>query len=170
MPFPIPDLGQILFFSIIFLIILSAFWVVVSPNLVHSAVSLLFTFFGVAGLYVFLYADFIAAAQVIIYVGGILVLIIFGVMLTNKIDDPNLSNLSNNQLVASIFCLILFVFQMQIIFNTNWFAGELITRNSTVNDIGMLLLTTYLLPFEVVSVLLLAALIGAAMLSRKKIK
>jgi len=170
MPFPIPDLGQILFFSIIFLIILSAFWVVVSPNLVHSAVSLLFTFFGVAGLYVFLYADFIAAAQVIIYVGGILVLIIFGVMLTNKIDDPNLSNLSNNQLVASIFCLILFIFQMQIIFNTNWFAGELITRNSTVNDIGMLLLTTYLLPFEVVSVLLLAALIGAAMLSRKKIK
>jgi len=170
MPFPIPDLGQILFFSIVLLIVLSSFWVVVSPNLVHSAVSLLFTFFGVAGLYVFLYADFIAAAQVIIYVGGILVLIIFGVMLTNKIDDPNLSNLSKNQLIASIFCLILFVFQMQIIFNTNWFVSELITRESTVNDIGMLLLTTYLLPFEVVSVLLLAALIGAAMLSRKKIK
>ncbi len=170
MPFPIPDLGQILFFSIILLIVLSSFWVVVSPNLVHSAVSLLFTFFGVAGLYVFLYADFIAAAQVIIYVGGILVLIIFGVMLTNKIDDPNLSNLSKNQLIASIFCLILFVFQMQIIFNTNWFVSDLITRESTVNDIGMLLLTTYLLPFEVVSVLLLAALIGAAMLSRKKIK
>ena len=111
MPFPIPDFGQILFFSIIFLVIISAFWVVVSPNLVHSAVSLLFTFFGVAGLYVFLYADFIAAAQVIIYVGGILVLIIFGVMLTNKIDDPNLSNLSKNQLVAAIFCLILFVLE-----------------------------------------------------------
>ena len=168
MPFPIPDFGQILFFSIIFFLIKSAFWVVVSPNLVHSAVSLLFTFFGVAGLYVFLYADFIAAAQVIIYVGGILVLIIFGVMLTNKIDDPNLSNLSKNQLVAAIFCLILFVFQMQIIFNTEWYLGELISRDSTVNDIGMLLLTTYLLPFEVVSVLLLAALIGAAMLSRKK--
>ena len=116
MPFPIPDFGQILFFSIIFLVIVSSFWVIVSPNLVHSAVSLLFTFFGVAGLYVFLYADFIAAAQVIIYVGGILVLIIFGVMLTNKIDDPNLSNLSKNQLVAAIFCLILFVFQIQIIF------------------------------------------------------
>ena len=80
MPFPIPDFGQILFFSIIFLVIISAFWVVVSPNLVHSAVSLLFTFFGVAGLYVFLYADFIAAAQVIIYVGGILVLIILFIL------------------------------------------------------------------------------------------
>ena len=86
----IPDLGSILFYSIIMLIVLSSYWVVMSPNLVHSAVALLFTLFGVAGLYVYLYADFIAATQVIIYVGGILVLIIFGVMLTNKIDDPKL--------------------------------------------------------------------------------
>ena len=164
----IPDLGQILFFSIVFLVILSAYWVVMSPNLVHSAVSLLFTLFGVAGLYVYLYADFIAASQVIIYVGGILVLIIFGVMLTNKIDDPKLSNQSQNQLVAGVSCLLLLIFQFQIIFNTNWYIGDFITRESTVNDIGMMLLTDYLLPFEIVSVLLLAALIGAAMLSRKK--
>ena len=165
----IPDLGEILFYLIILLVVLSSYWVVMSPNLVHSAVSLLFTLFGVAGLYVFLYADFMAASQVIIYVGGILVLIIFGVMLTNKIDDPKLSNLSQNQLVAGFFCLVLLIFQFQIIFNTNWNTGELITRESTVNDIGMMLLSKYLLPFEVVSVLLLAALIGAAMLSRKKI-
>ena len=165
----IPDLGEILFFIIVSLTILSAYWVVMSPNLVHSAVSLLFTLFGVAGLYVFLFADFIAASQVIIYVGGILVLIIFGVMLTNKIDDPMLSNQSQNQIIAGVFCFILLIFQFQIIFNTNWYIGELLTRESTVNEIGMLLLTTYLLPFEVVSVLLLAALIGSAMLSRKKV-
>tara|TARA_B110001454_G_scaffold194448_1_gene196012 strand:+ start:332 stop:844 length:513 start_codon:yes stop_codon:yes gene_type:complete len=170
MSFQIPDLGQVLFYSIVFLVVLSAFWVVMSPNLVHSAVSLLFTFFGVAGLYVFLYADFIAASQVIIYVGGILVLIIFGVMLTNKIDDPKLSNQSRNQLLAGVFCLIMLLFQLQIIFSTDWYIGSFIIKESTVNDIGMLLLTTYLLPFEVVSVLLLAALIGAAMLSRKKVK
>ena len=164
----IPDLGQILFFSIVLLVILSAYWVVMSPNLVHSAVSLLFTLFGVAGLYVYLYADFIAASQVIIYVGGILVLIIFGVMLTNKIDDPNLSNQSQNELVAGVFCLLLLIFQFQIIFNTNWYRSDFIIRESTVNDIGMMLLTDYLLPFEIVSILLLAALIGAAMLSRKK--
>ena len=165
----IPDLGEILFFIIVSLTIVSAYWVVMSPNLVHSAVSLLFTLFGVAGLYVFLFADFIAASQVIIYVGGILVLIIFGVMLTNKIDDPMLSNQSQNQVIAGVFCFILLIFQFQIIFNTNWYIGELLTRESTVNEIGMLLLTTYLLPFEVVSVLLLAALIGSAMLSRKKV-
>ena len=165
----IPDLGEILFFIIVSLTIVSAYWVVMSPNLVHSAVSLLFTLFGVAGLYVFLFADFIAASQVIIYVGGILVLIIFGVMLTNKIDDPRLSNQSQNQIIAGVFCFILLIFQFQIIFNTNWYIGELLTRESTVDEIGMLLLTTYLLPFEVVSVLLLAALIGSAMLSRKKV-
>ena len=164
----IPGLGEILFFSVIILVILSAYWVVMSPNLVHSAVSLLFTLFGVAGLYVYLYADFIAASQVIIYVGGILVLIIFGVMLTNKIDDPKLSNQSQNQLIAGVFCLILLVLQFQVIFNTNWNYGEAIIRESTVNDIGLMLLSKYLLPFEVVSVLLLAVLIGAAMLSRKK--
>ena len=164
----IPNLGEILFFSIAMLVILSSYWVVMSPNLVHSAVSLLFTLFGLAGLYVYLYADFMAASQVIIYVGGILVLIIFGVMLTNKIDNPKLSNQSQNQLMAGVFCLLLLVFQFQIIFNTNWNIGNFITRESTVNDIGMMLLTQYLLPFEVVSILLLAALIGAAMLSRKK--
>jgi len=169
MLYNIPDLGELLFYSIVLLVLLSSFWVVMSPNLVHSAVSLLFTLFGVAGLYVFLYADFMAASQVIIYVGGILVLIIFGVMLTNKLDDPSLSNPSQNQLIAGVFCLLLLIFQFQIIFNTNWNLGELIIRESTVNDIGMMLLSKYLLPFEVVSVLLLAALIGAAMLSRKKV-
>ena len=165
----IPDLGELLFFSIASLVIISGCWVVMSPNLVHSAVSLLFTLFGIAGLYVYLYADFIAVSQVIIYVGGILVLIIFGVMLTNKLDDPKLSNQSQNQLIAGLFCLALLIFQFQIIFNTNWNVQDLIKRESTVSEIGYMLLTDYLLPFEVVSVLLLAALIGAAMLSRKKV-
>ena len=161
-------MGELMFIGLLFIIASSAVWVVVSPNLVHSAVSLLFTLFGVAGLYVFLYADFLAATQVVIYVGGILVLIIFGVMLTNKIDDPKLSNQSQNQLIAGVFCLILLVLQFQVIFNTNWNYGEPMIKESTINDIGLMLLTKYLLPFEVVSVLLLAALIGAAMLSRKK--
>ena len=81
-------MGNLIFLGLVFVIMCSALWVVVSPNLVHSAVSLLVTLFGIAGLYVFLYADFLAATQVVIYVGGILVLIIFGVMLTNKIDKP----------------------------------------------------------------------------------
>ena len=105
---PIPDLSYILFGGICLFTVMTAIWVVLSPNLIHSAVSLLFTLFGVAGLYVFLYADFIAATQIIIYVGGILVLIIFGVMLTNNIADPKLTNKSQHQLLAGIFSFALF--------------------------------------------------------------
>ena len=165
----IPDLSYILFGGICLFTVMTAIWVVLSPNLIHSAVSLLFTLFGVAGLYVFLYADFIAATQIIIYVGGILVLIIFGVMLTNNIADPKLTNKSQHQLLAGIFSFALLIMLSNIVFDTNWYVKELIIRDSTVNDIGMMLLSTYLLPFEVVSILLLAALIGAAMLSRKKV-
>ena len=166
---PIPDLSYILFGGICLFTVMTAIWVVLSPNLIHSAVSLLFTLFGVAGLYVFLYADFIAATQIIIYVGGILVLIIFGVMLTNNIADPKLTNKSQHQLLAGIFSFALLIMLSNIVFETNWYVKELIIRDSTVNDIGMMLLSTYLLPFEVVSILLLAALIGAAILSRKKV-
>ena len=166
---PIPDLSYILFGGICLFTIMTAIWVVLSPNLIHSAVSLLFTLFGVAGLYVFLYADFIAATQIIIYVGGILVLIIFGVMLTNNIADPKLTNKSQHQLLAGLFSFALLIMLSNIVFDTNWYVKDLVIRDSTVNDIGMMLLSTYLLPFEVVSILLLAALIGAAMLSRKKV-
>ena len=168
MTIPIPELSVILFFGICGLIIASALLVVTSPNLVHSAVSLLFTFFGVAAIYIFLYADFIAATQVIIYVGGILVLIIFGVMLTNKIENATIDSKTHNQIPGIVFTLSMLAMQFYIILNTNWKIVESDPRETTVKEIGNLLLGKYLLPFEVVSVLLLASLIGAAMLSRRK--
>ena len=120
MTIPFPELSVILFFGICGLIIASALLVVTSPNLVHSAVSLLFTFFGVAAIYIFLYADFIAATQVMVYVGGILVLIIFGVMLTNKIDKPSIATSSRNQLIGMVVSSLIFAFQMAVLFKTNW--------------------------------------------------
>ena len=149
--------------------IYSAFWVVVSSNLIRSAVSLLFTLIGIAGLYVFLYADFIAATQVVVYVGGILVLIIFGVMLTNKIENATITSKTHNKIPGVIFSGLLQLLQFYAIFNTNWLVNQNSPKDSTIMNIGELLLGKYLLPFEVVSILLLAALIGAAMLSRKKV-
>ena len=165
---PIPDLGILLFMGLCGLIIGSAFMVVTSPNLVHSAVSLLFTFFGIAAIYIYLYADFIAATQVVVYVGGILVLIIFGVMLTNKIENATITSKTHNKIPGVIFSGLLLLLQFYAIFNTNWLVNKNAAKDSTIVDIGELLLGKYLLPFEVVSILLLAALIGAAMLSRKK--
>ena len=148
--------------------IYSAFWVVVSSNLIRSAVSLLFTLIGIAGLYVFLYADFIAATQVIIYVGGILVLIIFGVMVTNKIENPEIGSTSRNQLFGSMGAVFILSLVLTVVMRTEWKVGEMVTREETVHTIGNMLMNDYVLPFEVVSVLLLAALIGAAYLSRRK--
>jgi len=160
-------MDNLLFLFLTVLIISSAINVVVSSQLIYSAVSLLFTLFGVAGLYVFLYADFMAAAQVIIYVGGILVLIIFGVMLTNKIDTPNIVSSSSNQVVGFFASFFLLLIQLAVIFKTDWKEGLVQESESTVDIIGNLLLQDYLLAFEVVSILLLAALIGAAFLSRR---
>ena len=160
-------MSNLLFLFLIIMIIVSAINVVVSSQLIHSAVSLLFTLFGIAGLYVFLYADFMAATQVIIYVGGILVLIIFGVMLTNKIDTPSIVSSSSNQVLGFFASLFLLFLQLGVVFKTDWKLGPINELDSTVNIIGRLLLQDYLLAFEIISVLLLASLIGAAFLSRR---
>ena len=160
-------MADLLFLFISILVIASAVNVVISSQLIYSAVSLLFTLFGVAGLYVFLYADFMAATQVIIYVGGILVLIIFGVMLTNKIDTPNIVSSSSNQVIGFFAASFLFLIQLAVIVKTDWKHGEVQQIEGTVDVIGSMLLWDYFLAFEVVSVLLLAALIGAAFLSRR---
>ena len=151
-----------------FMTMVSATYVVSSKNLVRSAVSLFFTLFSIAGLYILLYADFVAGAQIMIYVGGILVLIIFGVMLTNKMDKPSISNSSQNQIVAASVSIIFFMAQVFVILDTKWTNKTSIVLDETVKDIGRMLMKEYLLPFEIVSVLLLAALIGAATLARKK--
>ena len=160
-------MSENLFLMVAALVIASAFWVVFSPNLIHSAVALLFTLFGTSGLYIFLYADFIAATQIVIYVGGILVLIIFGVMLTNRIDSPSIAASSANQFIGGMGAFAIFVMQVAVIFNTTWMSGKPNTQQSSTEAIGKLLLNEYLLPFEIVSILLLAALMGAALLSRK---
>ncbi|MEE2765617.1 MAG: NADH-quinone oxidoreductase subunit J [Candidatus Neomarinimicrobiota bacterium] len=145
----------------------SAAIVVLNNQLIYSAVALLFTLFGVAGLYVFLWADFIAGVQLLVYVGGILVLIIFGIMLTNRISSVRISHKSVQQGVGGVVVIWLFIFLSIVVIKTPWFNQPAMEPTNSVAQVGILLLTKYLLPFEVVSVLLLGALIGAAVLSRE---
>jgi NADH-quinone oxidoreductase subunit J len=162
-------MGNFVFILIAAITIASAIWVVSSSNLIYSAVALLFTLFGVAGLYVFLYADFLAAVQVLIYVGGILVLIIFGVMLTNKIDKDELKESGRGKWKGALISLSIFTGLFYVISKTEWITnGSDEVSEGTVEQIGQLILGDYLLPFEVISLLLLASLIGAAYLSRKQ--
>ncbi len=158
---------HVIFYGFAVLVVFSAMVVAFSRNIIHSAFALLLTFFGVAGLYVFLAADFLAAAQVLIYVGGILVLLLFAVMLTHKISEVKLSNPATKPWIAGPIVLIVLVGLVWVFVSTNWPGNELVTE-STTKAIGRSILGPYLLPFEVVSALLLAALIGAAFLARAK--
>ena len=98
-------MADITFWFISALTIISAFFVVSSKSLLYSAYSLLVTFLGITALYVFLWADFLAVVQVVVYVGGILVLIIFGIMLTNKISSVNISHTSVQKGVGAVVVL-----------------------------------------------------------------
>ena len=159
---------DIVFSVISILLILACIGVCVSKNLVHSAVYLFFSLFLIAGLYIMLYADFIAAVQVIVYVGGILVLIIFGVMLTNRLEKPSIDISSFNQLTAAMLCFFLFLLQCYAILNGNWINFDSGPIENSSKEIGRLILSKHLLPFEIISVLLLGVLIGAATIARKK--
>ncbi|MBD01965.1 MAG: NADH-quinone oxidoreductase subunit J, partial [Candidatus Marinimicrobia bacterium] len=141
--------------------------VVLSKKLVYSAYALLFTLFGVTGLYVFLWADFLAVVQVVVYIGGILVLIIFGIMLTNKITSVNISNTSVQKSIGSVILLIFIAGLGFMVANTPWNVVANSEPTQTTEAIGRLLMIDYLLPFEAASLLLLGALIGATTLSRK---
>lgn len=149
----------------------SAGIVAFSKNIVRSAFALLLTFWGVAGLYAFSGADFIAAAQVLIYVGGILVLILFAVMLTHKISEFKLANESVYTPMSLLaFMSVLLILCWTVIFGVRWPEQASVQNPYTTAAIGKALMTEYLLPFEVVSVLLLGSLVGAAFLARKEVK
>lgn len=157
---------QIIFYVFAVIVIGSAFLVVYGRNLIHSAFALLATFFGVAVFYVLLGADFLAGAQVLIYVGGILILLLFGVMLTQRIYDMNLKTETHQVLPGAAVALAIFATLVAVIFRTPWRNLGIVVEGATTETIGRLFMTRYILPFEAASVLLLVALIGAAMLVR----
>jgi NADH-quinone oxidoreductase subunit J len=159
---------QILFYVFAAITVGSAAVVVFSRSLIYSAFALLFTFFGVAALYVFLGADFLAATQVVIYVGGILVLLLFGVMLTHKLYDLDLKTETFQFLPGLVIMLAVFLTLAGVIVNTTWLTRGDRPMNPTTAEIGELFMKDYILPFEIASVFLLIALIGAAMIVRRR--
>ena len=159
---------DLVFWIVVGVTIISAVMVVQSKQLLYSAIALLFTFVGVAGLYIFLWADFMAAVQVVVYVGGILVLIVFGIMLTNKITSVNISHTSVQRGIGATVVLGILAGIGFMIINTPWYQVAATEPAQTTETIGRLLMMDYLLPFEVASLLLLGALIGATTLSRKE--
>ncbi|MDP8245876.1 MAG: NADH-quinone oxidoreductase subunit J [Candidatus Hinthialibacter antarcticus] len=161
-------LPSLLFYVFAGAVVGSAVFTAFTSNLVHAAFSLLFTFFGLACLYLYLGADFVGLAQVVIYVGGILVLLLFGVMFTGHQSAGTVKQTLNFK-TAIVLMIVLFVMILPVVFKTAWPVAQvtdLQPAESTISEIANLLLGRYMLPFEVASLLLLVALIGAVVIAR----
>lgn len=180
------SLVQVLFYVMAFIVVGSALFVASTKNLVRSIFMFFVTLFALAGLYVLALADFVAITQVVIYVGGILVLILFAFMLSGKetldILQQQKSKLFDlGKVPAILLSVLFFVVMINTIGkidtgNLSWIKESIANKNVIMpndlvtDNIGINLMTRYLLPFEAISILLMIALIGAAHLSRKEVK
>jgi NAD(P)H-quinone oxidoreductase subunit 6 len=144
--------------------------VALSRNIFWSAMGLLSCLVGVGGMYVLLSADFLAITQLLVYIGGVLVLIIFAVMLTSQIQDINVSNRSMG-IVGGFF--VFWVVATLLCFVALWTPWKVTSPEvveGTTAAIGNGLLGKWLLPFEIASVVLIATMIGAIVVARKEVK
>ncbi|MCO4793087.1 MAG: NADH-quinone oxidoreductase subunit J [Bacteriovoracaceae bacterium] len=169
-----------LFISSAALTVCGALAVVLSPNLMHACTYLLTSLIGVSGLYVTLSADFLAATQLVVYVGGVVILMLFAIMLTGGNDNKSVNKFGIEKIapmgniktftLAGLSALLMALVISKIIVNVTKAVpkGELPPFSSTVEKIGELLITDHVLAFEISSVLLLGALIGAALIARPR--
>ncbi|WP_353722467.1 NADH-quinone oxidoreductase subunit J [Dyadobacter sp. 676] len=163
----------IIFYIFSALTLAAGLFILFSRNLIYGAFALFVAFLGVAALYVLAGADFLAVSQIMIYVGGILVLLIFGIMLTQKKeknDDPTRHNRVEVPITRQIWGFLVgagfFGLLANVILSSNFkMSGEQMSTKSTIRTIGVELMTSHLLPFEIAAILLLVALVGAAYLA-----
>jgi len=173
-----------LFYLMSFITLGSALFVAASKNLVRSVFMFFVTLMALAGLYVLALADFVAITQIVIYVGGILVLIIFAFMLSGRemltgLQQQESRFISISKLPALLLAALFFIVMLNILLkvdanNLPWVQNAIAQKNiirpgdETINNIGINLMGLYLLPFEIISILLMMALVGAAHISRKE--
>ncbi len=168
------DLGEgvrLVSFGILTLMVLGgALGVVLAPSMVHSAFLLGGVFIGMSGLFVLLNADFVAAAQILIYVGAVNVLLLFAIMLVNRREStsPLEKKRTLRTIVSAVVSVSVFGLLANAMLGANWqLSSERPIENSTL-QLGIQFFSNFLLPFELVSVLLLVALIGAIILARRE--
>lgn len=163
--------SAIIFYVISAFILGTGLLAVTTRKIFRSAIWLLFSLMGVAGLYFWMQVEFIAAVQVIVYVGGIVVLIIFSIFLTQKSGDKMPGPLRSRTLFSALAAVFGFAFTFRLIHQYGFKQQSLQPFELKVSDIGTKMLSTteqgYALPFEVVSILLLAAMVGCIVIAIK---
>lgn len=158
----------VVFWCLAALVVLSATMAAFARSIVNAAYALFFSLFGIAGIYALLGADFLAVTQVVIYVGGILVLLLFGILLTNRSLEALLQSKRRSEWVALFVGSGILAVQLAVLIGAIWpIRAEPGLGNSTA-PLGVLLLQKYVIPFEFASLTLLVALVGASYLVRRK--
>jgi NADH:ubiquinone oxidoreductase subunit 6 (subunit J) len=160
----------IAFYILAGLMVAGALGVVLLPRIVHAGLALVFFFFVISGIYVLLQAEFIAATQVIIYVGAITVLFLFAIMLTHRSYAPD-SNPENSQWLAAALVALLTFSTLAFVLAQAAFPATTTATPGGVTDVtrtlGQLLMGPFILPFEIAGLLLLAAMVGAIVIAKE---
>jgi NADH-quinone oxidoreductase subunit J len=172
---PVPQggaigLGDVVFYVLAAVTVAGAAGVALSRNILYSSLGLLMALLGAGALYVFLSADFVAVTQLLVYIGGVLVLILFAVMLTNRITEVTVSNTSFGLFGGFLLFVAVAPVLLAVAALTPWATKTPAPLAPMTAAIGHGFLTKWLLPFEVASLVLLATLVGAVVIARKEIK
>ncbi len=167
------EIKDAVFICIALLTLVPCLVVVFSKNILYSAFGLFFTFLGTSGLYFFLDAEFLAITQVVVYIGGVSVLLLFAILLTKNVDEIRKTNTMSGPRLIAGGCAALLL-GGGLLFAARGASWQIQQTDSypqtTINALGNLLMTKYLLPFEIVSVLLLAVLVGSLVIARRSVK
>lgn len=157
-----------LFFFFATMTILPVVYLIFTRNIIRAAFALVISLLGLAALYVLLNSELMAVVQILIYAGGVMVLLIFGVMLTKRSAEDGVFTAHRNLLISGVGASTLFVALCQLIGQSGLsFDSNKLSSVDQVKSIGVLLLTDHLIAFELVAFVLLVALVGAAFLSKK---
>lgn len=160
--------AQIGTYALMLVSVLAAIGIVTLKNLFHSALALALVLIGMAGIFIGLQADFLAMVQILIYVGAVMTLVIFAIMLTHRLGDKAVRQNNKQSLVAAAGLLLFLGFLIKILLATPWpIQNETLQAQVTTMDLGQALLGPYVFPFEVISVVLIAVLIGSIVIAKK---
>ena len=160
------------FYFLAAMAIISAILVITRKNAVHSALSLIVTLLSLAGLYLMLYAPFVAGVQVILYAGGIMVLFLFVIMLVDLEHLAKTEQFNKQWHIGLLACLVLGAMFLYVVTKGKAiFPVDVVSMPEAENSqkVGLLLYQNYLLPFEIASLLLLVAIVGAVVMAKKRI-
>jgi NADH-quinone oxidoreductase subunit J len=164
------NMSHVVFIILSAVALVGAVGAVTVRNLFHAAIFLVLSFVGIAGYYILLEAEFLAMVQILVYVGAISILIIFAIMLSRRMMSPEFRARNEQWIGGLVAAVALFAILAFILLTVSWPAVEASVADDTISQLGQALVSPdhYLLVFEVASVLLLVALVGAVIISRER--